>query len=662
MNINLKIVLILILIFSAVVSINAQTSVKLPATNIIGTALSVDYSTNNSSTTVNTKKNVFDGNLETFFASYDRSGTWVGLDLGTKHVITKIAYAPRPDHTQRLLLAVFEGANNPDFSDAVPLLMITQSPPARVLTAQNLNCSKGFRYVRYIGPNDVRCNIAEIEFYGYEGAGSNTYFPQLTNLPTVTIHTVNAKEIDSRSNYVQGTISLIYNNGKSIYTDSLDIRGRGNYSWGFPKKPYRIKLNNKAHLLGFPAKSKSWTLISNYGDKTLIRNLLAFDLSRRFEMEYTPVGTLVDVVLNGEYKGTYQLCDHIEVATGRVEVETMNVNDIALPNLSGGYCLKIDAYYDSEDLYFRSLKNVPVSFKYPKADEIVNAQLNYIRTHYNSMETSVFASNFKDPVNGYRKYIDLESFIRYFLIGEISGNTDTYWQTFIYKKRNNDMFFWGPVWDMDLAYENDSRTYPINNNSNWIYASTGSVLHSSFKDMINRLLTDEYFISRMKAIYADYRDRGIITKETLLKVVDNYASEANQSQQLNFMRWDILNSRVHQNPRTYGSYTGEVNNVKSYISNRIDWMDKKLTYTPKPIPNVLENPSISNVIVYAEANIIYFQNIVEPVNITITDITGKIFLSKSVKDNISVPVSKGLYIVTVSDVKGNKKITKCLIP
>ena len=654
LNMKFKL-LVLLSIYFCIVSINAQTSEKLPAATIIGTELSVDYSTNYSSTTVNTKANAFDGKFDTFFASFDKSGTWVGLDLGEKHIITKIAYAPRINWTQRLVLGVFEGANSPDFIDAVPLLMITETPQANVLTEQSINCSKGFRYVRYIGPNDVQCNIAEIAFYGYPGEGDNSYFPQLTNLPTITIHTVNAKEIESKEIYVQGYVSFIYNNGTTIYSDNLDIRGRGNASWGFLKKPYRMKLNTKVNLMGFPAKEKNWTLINNYGDKTLMRNLLAFDLSRRLDMAYTSVGIPVDVILNGEYKGTYQLCDQMEVAQGRVEVESMAANDIALPNLSGGYLVEVDAYANTEISWFTSAKNnTPVTIKYTKDDEIVPQQFNYIRNHYNTMENAVAASNYKDPVNGYRKYIDIESFIRHFLVGEISGNTDTYWSVYMYKNRNNDIFRFGPVWDFDLAYENDNRTYPINNHTQWVY-EYGSAAEG-FKSIVNRLFSDENFVSRLKAIYADYRDRGILTKEALLQVVDNYASEMNQSQQLNFMRWNILNSYVHQNPKIYGSYAGEVNNVKNYISARIDWMDKKLNYTPTGIPEI----PLSNVVVYSQGNTICLNNISEPVTVSVTDIMGKTLLSKPIYENAAFPVYKGVYIITISDTKGNSKTLKCV--
>ena len=647
-----------------------NVSQKLPATRIIGTAVSVNYNDNSASTTVNTIANVFDGNLNTYFASYDRSYTWVGLDLGVKHIITKVAYCPRQTLPQRLLLGVFEGANREDFLDAIPLCLITETPPENKMTEQTIDCSRGFRYVRYVGPNDVRCNIAELEFWGYPGNGDDSKLYQTTNLPDVIIHTNNAQGITSKDIYVNGYVSIIFEDGTKIHSDGLEIRGRGNNSWTHPKKPYRIKLNNKASLLNLPANERNWTLINNYGDKTLMRNLLAFDLSQRFQMPYTPAGVPVNVYLNGEFKGCYQLCDHIEVATNRVELNQMTTNDIALPNLSGGYLIKIDAYWATESVYFFSQRGVPVSVKDP--DYYISVQNNYIRTHFNQMENALFSTDYRNPSTGYRKYIDLETFIRFFLVGEISGNTDTYWQAYMYKKRNNDKFYFGPVWDFDLSYENDNRTYPINNNPNWIYASTGSCA-SNTRSMVNRFFTDPDFEKQLKSIYAYYRDQNLITEELLLKVVDQYAKELETSQKLNFIRWNMLNSSVHQNPKTYGSYAGEVENVKSYIKGRIKWMDNKLGYQPKK-PNDPQKPDdpkksttfaneihFKDMSVWGYAGNIYIEGIDASAVVEIFDVLGNRLFSKTIHSNTTIPFKKGIYMVRISNQGKIIKVVKCSV-
>ena len=141
---------------------------------IIGSQWSVDYNNNNAKTDkVNTKANVFDGDFNTFFASYDRSGTWVGLDLGEKHIIHKIGYSPRITQKARVQLAVIEGANEADFSDAMPIHLIKEEGVENEMSYADIHCSKGFRYVRYVSPNNVRCNLAELEFYGYPGNGDD---------------------------------------------------------------------------------------------------------------------------------------------------------------------------------------------------------------------------------------------------------------------------------------------------------------------------------------------------------------------------------------------------------------------------------------------------------------------------------------------------------
>jgi hypothetical protein len=643
--------------------IAGQTSRKLVpdgnAIKIIGTRYSVDYSNNTSSETVNTKNKVFDGDLNTFFASYDRSYTWVGLDLGEKYVITRVAYAPRPDWDQRLLLGVFEGASQPDFGDAVPLCMITAKPPTGKLTQQETVNSRGFRYVRYVGPSDVRCNIAELEFYGYESEGDDSRLALTAGIPDVIIHTVNAQEIKDKEHYVKGIVSFISDNGTKIYTDSMEIRGRGNASWGFDKKPYRIKLYNKAMPLGHPAEGKNWTLINNHGDKTLMRNLLAFDISKRLRIPYTPAGRPVNVFLNGEYKGCYQFCDHIDVRKNRVDVKEMKATDISGSNLTGGYLVEIDAYADTEKVWFWSSKGIPVTVKSPDDDVIVSQQREYIRSHFNRLESSIFALDYTNPATGFRKYMDTETFLKHFIVGEFSGNTDTYWSVYMYKQRDDDKFYFGPVWDFDLAFENDQRIYPVNDKNDWIFRF-GSAAGSA-AGMINRLLTDAGLRAEMRTLWSNFRDWGIITPDELLKTVDDYAEEIYDSQELNFTRWDIRNKFVHQMWGRSDTYQGDVDIVKNYIRQRITWMDRQLNYTPNPDnPNPYSNDNIPDmaVNVWAHNRTIHLNGIAEPLRVEVINLTGQTLYRREILNDASFAVAPGMYIVRVSNSKGNSKYFK----
>ena len=542
---------------------------------VIGSRYSVDYNTSNKSESVNTKESVFDGDFETFFASYDRSNTWVGLDLGEKHIITKVGYSSRVSQPGRVELALIEGANSADFSDALPIYIIKEAAEEYVMTYADVHCSRGFRYVRYVTPNDCRCNLAELEFYGYRGSGDDSALYQLTNLPTVVINTEGAVDITSKENEINSRVYIISDNGTKLLEDeATGVRGRGNASWDFPKKPYRLKFSQKRSPLDAPANAKKWTLISNYGDKTLMRNILAFEVSRRMGMAYTPYCQPVDLILNGEYKGCYQLCDQVEVAQNRIDVTKMEATDISGDNLTGGYLIEIDAYAYNESSMFTSNRGTPVTIKSPDDEKIVSQQSKYIKDFFNTMESAVFASNYTSESSGYRKYLDLDSFLRFFLVGEFAGNTDTYWSVYMYKDRNDGRLYTGPVWDYDLAFDNDYRTYPINNLGGYIYNTNGSVASGSVRDMVTRIVTnDSAAHQRLVAIWDEARAQYGIDEASLLEYVAHTKALLYESQQLNFKRWKILNDYVHMNPQALGSYDAEVKTVENYIKGRITKLD-----------------------------------------------------------------------------------------
>ena len=537
------------------------TPSKLSGT-IIGTAYSVDYSSGQKSTTVNTRHNVFDGDFETYFASYERSGTWVGLDLGSKHIITKIGYSPRITQPGRVELALIEGANKPDFSDALPIYMIRQAAPEKKMTYSETSCSRGFRYVRYVSPNDVRCNLAELEFYGYEDEGDDSQLYQLTNLPTVIINAENAQEIVSKENEISSNVYIISENGTNLLsTSETGVRGRGNASWDqFPKKPYRLKFKSKQSPLGAPASAKKWTLISNYSDKSLMRNILAFEASRRIGQAYTPYCHPVDVIVNGEYRGCYQLCDQVEAAEGRVPAKD-------------GYLIEIDAYAWKEVSAFWSWKGTPVTIKHPDEDDITDAQRNHIESFFNQMETAALGSDFTDPEKGYRKYLDLESFLRNLLVGDFCGNTDLLWSVYMYKDAADGKLYTGPTWDHDLSFDNDYRSHPINNNNDFIFLTVPSPASDAVREMTRKIVKEDPQAKQMLAeLWTEAYENGSL--KTLPDYLDQTYLLLQESQELNFKRWKILNQQVHMNFQALGSYEAEVQFVKKCIEERLVKFDQ----------------------------------------------------------------------------------------
>ena len=539
---------------------------------VIGTIETVNYNNSADRTnTVNTRENAFDGDLSTFFASYDKSYTWAGLDLGEAHVITRVGWSPRNASVgeDRVLLGVFEGANRADFMDALPLYIIPEKGKIGTISYADVQCSKGFRYVRYIGPTEARCNIAELEFYGHPGAGDNSRLYQLTNLPTVSIHTLNNEIPYDKEHQIESQLMIISNDGTRLLSEPGTTRERGNGSRTFPKKPWRIKFDKKQSVLDAPAKAKKWTLLNNYSDKTLFRNLLAFELSRQMGLPYTPYGTAVDVLMNGEYKGCYQLCDQVEINTNRVNITEMTPDDNQGSALTGGYLIEVDAYANQEVSWFKSGKGNPVTIKSPDEDEITANQKQYITNFFNQMEKQ------------WATYLDVNSFLKHFLIGELSANTDTYWSVFMYKQRDEDLLHVGPVWDFDLAFNNDTRTNPINSKSDFIYRSGGSVTGNMKTFVDNIVINDANAKKQMLEIWDEARQSGL-NEENLLPFIDRWAAELDQSQQLNFLRWPIMNQLVQKNFKIWGSYQAEVDNVKDFLKERFAWMDKKLGYTYKP--------------------------------------------------------------------------------
>ncbi len=628
---------------------SAAADVDSPLTgSVIGTALSVDYATGQATTTLNTAAMAHDGNLDTYFASYERSYTWTGLDLGEPHVITRVGWSPRNDGLGpgRMVLGMFEGASRPDFLDAIPLYMIEQRGVIGEMSYGDVDCSRGVRYVRYVGPSDARCNVAEVAFYGTPGAGDDSRLHQLTGLPTVIINTVDAVEpFDKETNIVSDVI-IISDNGSKILEADATTRQRGNASRTFPKKPYRIKFEKKQKVLDAPSKAKKWTLINNYGDKTLMRNIVAFEAARRAGMEYVPWCQPVDLILNGEYKGCYQLCDQIEVREGRVDIDEMTPDDIAGEALTGGYLIEVDAYANEEISWFTSRNGIPVTIKAPADDEIVPAQTAYITGAFNELDKRVFGNKYAGE-GSYREILDVPSFLRHFIVGELSGNTDTYWSTYMFKRRNDPKFYVGPVWDFDIAFENDNRTYPINNHSDYIYVYGSSA--NNMNTFVTRVVKrDPATAGEIKQLWARLRDTAGYDGESFGEYIDNQADAMSRSLDLNFTRWPILNQWVHQNPKVYNSWQAAVNDLKSYVTARIDWLDRKIGYVPGSGVEAIDAPGGEMFVARVDGGVVTVSGAV--LTATVYDLAGRT-VGKAAADAPFTLPAHGVYIV-VADGRG----------
>lgn len=382
--------------------------------------------------------------------------------------------------------------------------------------------------------------------------------------PLLTITTDNNQPITSKEDYINATLIINNRDNKGSLTDKIfeertEIRGRGNSTWGMEKKPYRMKLKNSVEVLGMP-KNKHWVLLANYSDKTLMRNELAFEISRRMGFAYTPRMKYVDVVLNGDYIGNYMLGEHIRIDKNRVNIAELESGD---QNISGGYLLEIDsrAPDDPSAIWFK-MQKADMTFAISRPEELPDNQKNYISNYIQNIENILYGQNMATELP---KYIDMKSFIDYLLLNELSKNVDGNLRlsTFVYKDRDNDKLYWGPVWDYDIAFGNVNYN-GCENTSGW-YASTASwyvkfLSQPQFKQMM---------VTRWKELRA-----GELSNLDIF--IDKTAKKMNASQVRNFERWDILKRHVWPNAVVPGSYDGEVNYLKGWLKNRIAWMDNQL--------------------------------------------------------------------------------------
>ena len=253
---------------------------------------------------------------------------------------------------------------------------------------------------------------------------------RLTNLPTVRIQTLDGGEVTSKSTYKWASMTIADDEGNTTF-DSVQIRGRGNSTWNMAKKPYRLKFPKKQRLLGPErANAKSWTLLANAGDKTMMRNALASDVGQMLGMVFNPGARFVDLYLNSTYRGTYQISDQVNINKLRVNIteQKYRVRD-PKTNVSGGYLMEVGT--DGGEV-FVTQRGVRIRV-YDPEDSIGSLQRDYIRGYVQSFEDALFGKEFYDKKKGWLPYVDTTSLVNLYLANEIAANADGFYSTYFYK-------------------------------------------------------------------------------------------------------------------------------------------------------------------------------------------------------------------------------------
>ncbi|MFA5045002.1 MAG: CotH kinase family protein [Paludibacter sp.] len=393
---------------------------------------------------------------------------------------------------------------------------------------------------------------------------------QITNLPTFYITTTNSQPINDKVTWIPGNILIKSSDSSEELNMLTEIRGRGNSTWNFSKKPYRIKLDKKTNLLNLPAKEKSWVLLANHADKTLLRNTLTFKISEILGFEFSPSARFVDLVLNNNFLGNYLVSDQLEVSPFRVNIDEQTGNDTIEPAISGGYLLELDGFASSETVWFTSGKGMKISVKSPDDDVIKSQQLNYIKNYINDFETRLFSSDFKNPQTGYRSRVDTTSLINWYIASELTGNSDSFWSTYVYKKRSDDKLYFGPLWDYDIAFNNDNR----------LGDATLKLMRENAhapRTWIERIWQDEWFQTAVRNHWKQITSNNLIGK--LISHINETSALINQSQQQNFTKWNVLNTRVYDETYLFSTYSGGVDYLKTYLGNRVNFLTTSFNNT-----------------------------------------------------------------------------------
>jgi len=484
-----------------------------------------------------------------------------------------------------------------------------------------------------------------------------------TNLPLLIINTYNQEIPDEPK--ITASLKVVDNGPGNMngflddatgYEGPIGIEIRGQSSQQFPKKGYGVELwtaagaDTSVSLLGMPA-DEDWVLSAPYSDKTMLRNAITYELGRKMG-NWQPGFRWCEVYLNGSYNGVYMLVEKIKRSAGRVDINKLKPDEISGDDLTGGYIVKVDKTWGlTANEYFNTYpsnryynaRTYTFTYVYPDYDVIVSQQKSYIQNYMLTLENTLNGASFKDPVNGFRKYMDVGSFVDFQVINEFANNVDGYrYSTFFYKKKDSDggKLFAGPIWDFDLSYGNVDY-FPMNlATEGWLYPhygpNDGYPMH-----WWARLMEDEdyrqAFAKRWKALRA-----GPLNTDSVMNDIDEQTRYLDKAIARNFSRWPILGVYVWPNYFVGATYIQEIDYLKNWMRNRLQWLDGNVSLSTGDLVSdnqgyhvsVFPNP------VKDQLNIAVTLPEAHRVEIEIVDVPGK-----AVFKTLYSPDKKGLQVI-----------------
>ena len=421
-------------------------------------------------------------------------------------------------------------------------------------------------------------------------------YPEIGKIiPHVQINTLNKEIVDEPK---ISSKMIITKDSMILYDGNIGIEYRGSSSQLFDKKSYGFETWDEENedmdypLLGFP-EEEDWIFYGPYSDKTLIRNKLIYDLSNQIG-RYASRTKFCELTINNQYMGVYVFMEKLKRDKNRIAIKKLENDDLDSINISGGYIIKIDKSDDEngEQVYndfnafisnykpnYATYQSIWFNYEYPKPKDIHNEQKQYINSYFDNFEKALSGINFKDSLSGYRKYIDVGSFIDFFILNELSNNLDGYrLSTYLHKNRNEKLKI-GPIWDFNLSFGNgnycngdkyDTWTYKFNETCSddfWLIPFWWE-----------KLLEDPYFVNKLKERWNELRKKEL-SDENIFQMIQNYISILkNESGAVyrNYSKWNVIGKYLWPNNYVGNSYESEIDYLIKWISKRNNWLDKSI--------------------------------------------------------------------------------------
>ena len=380
-------------------------------------------------------------------------------------------------------------------------------------------------------------------------------------LPVLYIQTENKEPITSKDYYLNATYYLdaiglegYESIGSASAPLTMEIKGRGNYSWtGFDKKPYRIKLADKQPLLGMK-KSKHFALLAHADDsndrKGFMRNAVGFELSRMIGMTYTPDARPLEVVLNGDYIGLYFLTEHIRVDKDRVNIVEQEDEETDSEKITGGWLVEIDNYDDDPHITIKEGGKTTMWITYKTPEVLSPQQEQYLTEQMKLIDNLVYGDKNSDEL---WNYLDMDALAKFYIVQELTDNYESFHGScYLHKELGeNEKWYFGPVWDFGSSFNRDKSQYMYQ----------GDVWHNHW---IPEICKFPAFMNRVKEIWNEFYNGDY---NNIYNFIDTHENLIAQAAVKDKERW----SQYHGS-QTIDTYIERTTNV---LRKNAEWLNEK---------------------------------------------------------------------------------------